>query len=525
MLGFHRRTRSLIPVKDLAKYDKVPMIEEEELELEVEMEDGELEDATAKARQRQLILVFVVFLAEAIMASSLQPQLQMLVSDNDYCGNLSTSYLRSILDCAYAFGGTTGIFWGYLADRMGRRRVTLMGLWTMFVCCLSMGFATELAACTLFRYFAGLASSTVVVTTLTMIGDLSKNFEERVKNVAMLPLIALFGSIGPVIQGMVSESLHSTSAVWEKFPILGSQLACGSLVLLIAITATIWLQETLPLASNSQTDHMDLDCEKAAFLTANDSDDPRIAVMDFVHPEPITINQFMQAPSFLVLLASFSLLSLHASTFDVVLPHLGHSSSQHGGMGIPCPWLGLTVLIVKGVAGITLKHAIPSAVEKFGLLKLYRSTSLLFPAIYVITPLFALAAACSTDFVAVTSAIGLLVKHILGGGASILVALLVLNTTPDAYSAGTVVGIMQIANLFKALAVAVSGASFYLANDMSVATTNLILWTCLALFGGCGAALAYFVRERPSVEHDFPSEVLCWETCFDADAEKSDFDM
>lgn len=474
------------------------------------------------------------------MASSLQPQLQMLISDSDYCGNLSTSYLRSILDCAYAFGGTTGLFWGYMADRMGRRRVTLMGLWMMVVCCLSMGFATDLASCTLFRYFAGLASSTVVVTTLTMIGDLSKSFEERVQNVALLPLIAFFGSIGPIIQGMVSESLRSSGAVWEKYPILGSQLACGGLVLSIAVAATFMLQEVCKTSSSNDfgtdnwqtlsletsSSHMDLDCEKAAFLSENDSDAPRVAVIDFVRPEPITINQFMQAPSFLVLLASFSLLSLHASTFDVVLPHLGHQSSQDGGMGIPCQWLGLTVLIVKGFAGITIKHVVPSAVEKFGLLKLYRSTSLLFPAIYIVTPLLALAAAsaCSTNFVAVTSAIGLLTKHILTGGATVLVALLVLNTTPDAYSAGTVVGIMQIANLFKALAVAVSGASFYLADDMSVSTTNLALWTCLMLFGSCGAALAYFVRERPSVDRDFPSEVLCWETCYDADAEKSEFD-
>lgn len=462
----------------------------------------------------------------SIMASSLQPQLQMLISDSDFCATLSTSYLRSTLDCAYAFGGTTGLFWGYMADRMGRRRVTLMGLWTMFICCLSMGFATDLVTCTLFRYFAGLASSTVVVTTLTMIGDLSKDFDERVQNVAFLPLIALFGSIGPIIQGMVSESLHSSGAVWERFPILGSQLACGSVVLSIAVTATIMLQETLPMDASSSVDDMDMDYEKAAFLSENDSDAPGITVIDYVRPDPITINQFMQAPSFLVLLASFSLLSLHAATFDVVLPHLGHQSSQDGGMGIPCPWLGLTVLIVKGVAGITIKQVIPMAIEKFGLLRLYRSTSLLFPAVYIITPLLALAAAsaCTTNFVAVTSTLGLLVKHTLTGGANVLVALLVLNTTPDAYSAGTVVGIMQIANLFKALAVAVSGASFYFADDMSVSTTNLALWSCLAFFGACGAASAYFVRERPSVERDFPSEVLCWETCFDVDAEKSELD-
>ncbi|KAF1975823.1 hypothetical protein BU23DRAFT_68410 [Bimuria novae-zelandiae CBS 107.79] len=530
MLGFHRRTRSLIPVKDLGKYDQVAANEEEE-DVELDMDDSdtlvdEVSAATDKARQRQLILIYVVFLAEAIMASSLQPQLQMLISDSEFCANLSTSYLRSILDCAYAFGGTTGLFWGYLADRMGRRQVTLMGLWTMFVCCMSMGFATDLASCTLFRYFAGFASSTVVVTSLTMIGDVSRDFEERAQNVAFLPLIASFGSIGPLIQGMVSESLHSSGAVWEKFPILGSQLACGSLVLSIAVTATIMLQETLPMDTSSSMNRMDQDCEKAAFLSENDSDAPRIAVIDFVRPEPITINQFMQVPSFLVLLASFSLLALHAATFDVVLPHLGHQSSQEGGMGLPCQWLGLTVLVVKGVAGITIKHVIPTAIEKFGLLKLYRSTSLLFPTIYIITPLLALAAAsaCTNGFVALTSAIGLLAKHVLTGGATVLVALLVLNTTPDAYSAGTVVGIMQIANLFEALAVAVSGVSFYLSDGLSVSTANLALWTCLALFGSCGAALAYFVRERPSVERDFPSEVLCWETCFDADAEKSDFD-
>jgi len=516
MLGFHRRTRSLIPVKDLAKYDKVSLNEEEEAEMGEEEVESITPEDTIKGRARQLTLVYVIFLAEAIMASSLQPQLQMLIANDDYCGNLSTSYLRSILDCAYAFGGTTGIFWGYLSDRIGRRRVTLLGVWAMFVCCLSMGFATDLASCTIFRFVAGLASSTIVVSTLTMIGDLSTNTTERAMNVARLPLIALCGSIGPVIQGMVSGSLNSSGTVWEKFPALSSQIACGSVVLLIATTATIMLRETLPLQPERSADVMALDCEKVAFLSSNDSDYPAINIVDFVRPEPISIGQFMQAPSLLVLLTSFSLLSLHASTFDVLLPHLGHSSTQHGGMGISCTWLGLTVLVVRGIAAIAILRMIPRAIEKFGLLKLYRSVSAAYPALYIITPLVAMVAACSTSFAATISAASIFVKHALTGGATVLVALLVLNTTPDAFSAGTVVGMMQVASLFKALAVAVSGASFYLSNDFSVATTNYALWTCLALFGIIGAALAWFVRERPSVERDFPSEVLSWETCFDA---------
>lgn len=442
------------------------------------------------------------------MASSLRPQLQMLIASDEYCGDLSTSYLRSILDCAYAFGGTTGIFWGFLADRIGRRKVTLFGLWAMFVCCLSMGFATDLGSCTLFRFVAGLASSTIVVTTVTMIGDLSTDTAQRAKNVARLPLIQLGGSIGPVLQDLFLGQFD--------IPAMGSQLVCGGLVLLIASTASVMLKETLPLQSNPSADSMDIDCEKAAFLSSNDSDYPSISVVDSVRPEPISISQFLQAPSFVVLLSSFSLLSLHSSTFDALLPHLGHGSSQHGGMGIPCESLGPTVLVVRGIAAIVILYTVPRAIERFGLLKLYRSVSALLPALYIATPLLALLAVFSTSFVTVVSTVSILIKHALTGGASVLVVLLVLNATPDAFSAGTVVGMMQVASLFRALAVAVSGASFYLSNDVSVATTNYALWTCLALFGVVGAALAWFVRERPSVERDFPSEVLCWETCFDA---------
>jgi MFS family permease len=452
----------------------------------------------------------------SIMASSLQPQLQMLLSSSDYCGNLSTSYLRSILDCAYAFGGTSGLFWGFLADRMGRRRVTLLGLWSMLICCLSGGFVTSLAGCAVFRFFAGMVSSTIVCTSLTMIGDLSTTAEARAKNVARLPLISLCGSLGPLMQAMVSESLQAYGMVWEKFPTLGSELACGAVVFVIAMAASVLLKESLPLHFEVPNDSMDMDCEKAAFLTRS-SEDTNITLVDFARPEPITITQFMQAPSLLVLLSSFCILSLHAATFDVLLPHLGHSSTQHGGMGIPCEWLSIVVLIVRGIAAIAIFTLIPTMMEKHGLLKLYRTVSLLFPAIYIITPLLALLAAC-TGLAPLLSVLAILTKHILASGAFVLVLVLVLNTTPDAFSAGTVVGMMQVASLFKAFAVAVSGASYFLSSDVSVPATNFALWTCLAIFGAAGAGCAWFVKERPTVGLDFKDEVLKWESVFDFDA-------
>lgn len=177
------------------------------------------------------------------MAASLQPQLKMLLSAEDFCGDLSSSYLRSILDCAYAFGCTAGILWGCLADRVGRRPVALAGLFSMAICCMAMGLAKSLGGCAIFRFVAGLVSSAVTVTALTMIGDISPTPVERAVNVARLPLVAVCGSIGPLVQGMVAGSIKADGAIWQKFPALSSQIACGSLVFLVAVSASIMLQE------------------------------------------------------------------------------------------------------------------------------------------------------------------------------------------------------------------------------------------------------------------------------------------
>ncbi len=70
MLGFHRRTRSLIPVKDLAKYDKVSMVEEEgDQYMDGEFEMQSTFDSNDISRQRQLILVYLIVLAEAYVHS------------------------------------------------------------------------------------------------------------------------------------------------------------------------------------------------------------------------------------------------------------------------------------------------------------------------------------------------------------------------------------------------------------------------------------------------------------------------
>ncbi|KZF23787.1 MFS general substrate transporter [Xylona heveae TC161] len=525
MLGFHRRARSLISVQQLGKHEKVNMAVYEVHDDEADHQAARKSSWTAR---KQLIVIYILFLAEAIMASSLQPQLKMLVGKDDFCSTLSASYIRSILDCAYAFGGIGGLFWGWLSDRIGRRPIALIGILGMSGCCMSMGFATNLPVCALLRFFGGLLSSSNAVTTLAMIGDVSNTRSERVKNVARLPFIAACGSVGPLVQGLVRSSVKSVGEIWQKFPLLSSEIACGGLVLLIGIGAVCLLDETLPsIASPGEpltlsTDS--IDCEKAAFLNQDtipdDASQCQIQVIDADRPDPISLCQIIKAPSLLVLLSSFSLLSLHSSTFDTLLPHLGHSSIHSGGMGIPCSALGLIVLCLKLVAGSIVLAIIPKIVERVSLLRPYRAFSVTFPIIYLATPLVAqISYTCFGDWLAVVSTLSILLKNIFAGSAQVLVALLMLSIVPDAYSTGTILGLMQSASLFKAFAVAVSGMSFYYSGEVGIATTNYVLWACLVAIGIAGAALAWFVRERPSLAKDYRPEVLKWETCFDAEGD------
>jgi hypothetical protein len=49
--------------------------------------------------------------------------------------------------------------------------------------------------------------------------------------------------VGPLAQGMVSESLQAYGMVWEKFPTLGSGLACSAILFVIALAASVLLKE------------------------------------------------------------------------------------------------------------------------------------------------------------------------------------------------------------------------------------------------------------------------------------------
>jgi MFS family permease len=205
----------------------------------------EVEQCASTPQQlRNLTMVYLLFLAEAIMASSLSAQIAVLVPTKTACMSMDTSFLRSIFECAYFAGSTTGVAWGWMSDRFGRRQIALFGLAGMAVCCVCMGFANNFMAFSALRFMAGVISSAVSVSGMAMLADMTHGSTKRAQIVARLPMIAVGGSLGPLAANTIRRlSERQGLSIFAKYPGLSGQFACASLVSMIALSEALLLEE------------------------------------------------------------------------------------------------------------------------------------------------------------------------------------------------------------------------------------------------------------------------------------------
>ncbi|KAK1081799.1 hypothetical protein LTR48_007325 [Friedmanniomyces endolithicus] len=508
MFGFHKRQRSLISIKELEKEDQLERLHRREDEADVDgSDDEETVSADTHRQTRNLTMTYLLFLAEAIMASSLSAQVAILAPTATGCFDTDASFLRSISECAYFTGSSAGVLWGWSADRVGRRSVALFGLVGMAVCCVSMGFARGFVAFAILRFMAGMIGSAVTVAGMAMLADVTQGSKGRAQVVARLPMIAFCGSLGP----LAANSIRHLSER-QVFEVL------ENLVGMIALAEALLLEETLPTELSRTLSHEEArDCEKAAFLgqsLPNNSDDS-LTLMEVLNEKAaiplssrLTTSQLLTAPSVLVLLASYAMLSLHSTTFDILLPHISHTSTIK--------------LVIAFCAAARILKFVPHVIERVGLLKMYGRMSWAFPVLYTIIPLAGLAA--SSDRVApavaaVISVVAMLVKATLAGAAQVLVLLLILSAAPDAQSTGTTIGVLSIAELFKASAAGFSGISYYSSSAYSMQVVNGSLWAALALTALAGALVTRKLRETPGVGTDIPEACLVWQGMFDSESE------
>lgn len=473
----------------------------------------------------QLALIYSLYLAEAIVAASLQPQLTALMRNEKLCSSVDSVYWSGIVEGVFAFGSVAGLFWGWLGDKLGRRPVALIGMIGLAASCFAMGFTTGVLSMALVRGFAGLMASSMKVTVWTMLGDVSDTTRAKLRNFAFMPLVAMGGVIGPLLQASLANRFSDTE-IWNKYPILSSQLVCAAMMVVLFAANVAFLDETLPENTNHSTmvsykgkPYRDLYSsesvhEKTGFLSSENDYDQHSE-----KPKPLSFTTAIRAPSLLILLTSFSFLTIHSSIYDTLLPLLATTMTEEGGIDLSCTFMLVGTLTATLLAAVITCTLLPrAATSRLGVLGLYRLTTWAFPMILVLTPLMFMITTSDTSTARATSTaivayLSLALKSMTTTFSQTLVIILVTNASPDAFSLGSIMGLLHSTNAVRGFAVAGTAIAWLMAPG--TLGTRIALWVSCLIVALGGAGLAWFVKERARVNRDWMSGVLKWEVCYE----------
>ena len=161
------------------------------------------------------------------------------------------SIYAGMLITAFAFAEfSTGVVWGRLSDRFGRKPILIMGLIGTAMSMLLFGFAKSLPAAIIARALGGLLNGNVGVLQTT-VAELVTVKEHQPRAYSIMPFVWCLGSIiGPAMGGALAEPckaypwLFTRGSIFDTYPFLLPNLVC-LVILLFGITiGFLFLEET-----------------------------------------------------------------------------------------------------------------------------------------------------------------------------------------------------------------------------------------------------------------------------------------
>ncbi|PYH46678.1 MFS transporter [Aspergillus saccharolyticus JOP 1030-1] len=201
----------------------------------------------------QLFLLAICRIAEPIALTSIFPYSWVMVRDFDVADENNASFYAGILVSTFSLcEALTGMFWGSLSDRVGRKPVLISGCFGTMASLLMVGFATNFWVALFGRALGGILNGNIGVIQ-TMVGELVTNPEHEPRAYAIMPFFWSIGTIiGPAIGGLLAKPaegypyLFSQIGLFGKFPFLLPNLVCSALLLCSIIFSWFLLKETHP---------------------------------------------------------------------------------------------------------------------------------------------------------------------------------------------------------------------------------------------------------------------------------------
>jgi MFS family permease len=161
------------------------------------------------------------------------------------------SIYAGMLITAFAFAEfSTGVIWGRISDKVGRKPVLIFGLVGTALSMIVFGFATNLQTAIVARALGGLLNGNVGVLQTT-VAELVTVKEHQPQAYSIMPFVWCLGSIiGPMLGGALAQPcisypwLFDQDSIFGAYPFLLPNLVCVVILFIGIAIGILFLEET-----------------------------------------------------------------------------------------------------------------------------------------------------------------------------------------------------------------------------------------------------------------------------------------
>ncbi|EMT60678.1 hypothetical protein FOC4_g10011955 [Fusarium odoratissimum] len=369
-------------------------------------------------------------ICEPIAFMSIFPYIYYMIQDFNITddSNKISVYAGMVTSAFTLAEFSTGVLWGRLSDKIGRKPVLLFGLLGTALSVLVFGFAPSLPVALFARALGGLLNGNIGVLQTT-VAELVTVKEHQPRAYTIMPMVWCIGSIvGPMIGGALARpcisypEIFARGTIWDRYPYLLPNLFSAATVFFGVIIGLLFLDETHAekkaqrdrgreigdyLASCVRPGSAHSDEALPAYRSQENS--PRLAPQPDTQSlneaplEPIAVRRSKTFTKPVIMnIISYGILAFHTMTFDQLFPvFLSTKRPEHpvhdlpfkftDGFGLETKMIGVIIypttwispplpnpriLVLCALPGHTLPCATPRLYENAGYLP-YPSNAIL----------------------------------------------------------------------------------------------------------------------------------------------------